>query len=359
MPFLEISDEQYLELEKISLGAFYPLNGFMVAEDFECVVENMRLRDGSIFPLPVSLAADGIENLIEVGDELELRHRGKVCGIVNVESKFSCDKDAVAKKLFSTNDMRHPGVAHWHAVGKTLVGGAVKLLSPSKFSFSRYELTPKQTREIFKNRGWKTVAGFQTRNVPHKAHEYLQRLALEYVDGVFVQPLVGRKKNGDYTPEAIIKGYQSLINRFLPSQHMLLGVLSTSMRYAGPREAVFHAIIRKNYGCTHFIVGRDHAGVDDFYSKYAAQDLVMTLAEEIGIKILPFKGPFYCSTCGGIATEKTCGHLDKNPSCVFDISGTMIRRLFSQSESPDIRFMRPEIISDLSGVTLFIEEEPK
>jgi sulfate adenylyltransferase len=215
-------------------------------------------------------------------------------------------------------------------------------------------LTPEETRAEFKARGWKTVVGFQTRNVPHRAHEYLQRVALETIDGIFVQPLVGRRKVGDYTPQAIMCGYRTLIGTFLPRERVVLGILSTVMRYAGPREAVFHAIIRRNYGCTHFIVGRDHAGVGSWYGEYDAHELTRQFGSELGIEILHLRGFFFCPICDGIVTEKTCPHLG-TPSARA-ISGTDMRRILVDGAVPDPRLMRPEIVAALKGVPLFIGE---
>jgi sulfate adenylyltransferase len=191
--------------------------------------------------------------------------------------------------------------------------------------------------------------------VPHRAHEYLQRVALELCDGLFIQPLVGRKKRGDYTPEAVLGGYKALITNMLPRERVLLGVLSTAMRYAGPREAIFHAIIRRNYGCTHFIIGRDHAGVQSFYGKYDAHALAKKFAAELGITILALHGPFHCRICDGIATEKTCPHIETQPDAVTEISGTLMRQLLSEATMPRPELMRPEVIAAISDLPMFVE----
>lgn len=222
-----------------------------------------------------------------------------------------------------------------------------------EFDISSHELTPFESKAIFLERKWDRVVGFQTRNVPHRAHEYLLRIALEHADGLFVQPLVGKKHAGDYTPEAIFRGYQALIGGFLPKDRVLFGVLSTQMRYAGPREAVFHAIVRRNYGCTHFIVGRDHAGVGDWYGLYDAHDLTKKFEGELGIQIMRLKGPFYCSICDGIATENTCAHTDCG--CTQQISGTYMRAILSSGELPDKKLMRHEVVSALAGIDCFID----
>ena len=263
-----------------------------------------------------------------------------------------CDRPAAARLIFGTDDARHPGVAHFYGLKPVFVGGRVELLRRAHFDVSSGELTPEQTRAAFRERGWRRVVGFQTRNVPHRAHEYLLRVALEHADGLFVQPLIGRKRAGDYTPEAVMRGYRALVGRFLPGDRLVLGVLTTVMRYAGPREAVFHAIIRRNYGCTHFIVGRDHAGVDGWYGQYDAHELTRRFDGELGIEIMRLSGPYLCEVCDGIVTEKTCPH--HGTDVTHSISGTDMRRILLDAAEPDPRLMRPEIVRALHGAPLFI-----
>jgi sulfate adenylyltransferase len=261
----------------------------------------------------------------------------------------------VARLVFGTDDANHPGVAYLYRQKEVFIGGPVRLLRRAQLDISEDELTPEQTRNLFAARGWKTVAGFQTRNVPHRAHEYLQRVALEHVDGLFIQPLVGHKRAGDYTPQAIMTGYRALVGQFLPKQNVVLGILSTAMRYAGPREAVFHALIRRNYGCTHFIVGRDHAGVGQWYARYDAHDLTRRFDGELGITILRLHGPYHCRICDGIVTEKTCPHAGS--SATREISGTDMRRILTGGATPDPALMRREVVSALRDVPLFIEDD--
>ena len=354
-----INCRQYLELEKIALGAFAPLSGFMNEEVFRGVVDHMRLPDGAPFPLPVvlDLTAEQAKG-IRVDEQLVLVFREAEVGEVRVESLYLCDKEAEAQKIFGTRDARHPGVANFLEMGSVFVGGTVRFRQRIHLEFSDYELTPAQTRTYFKDRGWRTVVGFQTRNIPHRAHEYLLRLALEQADGLFIQPLVGWKKRGDCNPLAILTAYRTLIDRFLPKERVLLGVLSTSMRYAGPREALFHAIIRRNYGCNYFIVGRDHAGVGDYYGKYEAHELARRFNGELGIQILCCAGPFYCTLCGGIVTERSCPHLDIAPESTQQISGSIIRDMLSHGrQSLPASLIRPEILESISHLSLFIEEE--
>lgn len=214
-------------------------------------------------------------------------------------------------------------------------------------------MTPKRTSKLFEEKGWNKIVGFQTRNIPHRAHEYLLRVALESSDGLFIQPLIGKKKKGDFTSEAILAGYRKLASEFLPTDRVVVGTLSTKMRYAGPREAIFHAQIRKNYGCTDFIIGRDQAGVGNWYGKYEAQQLAKSLEGRLGIRILALKGPYYCSKCEGIVTENSCSI--QHAKFSHEISGTDIRRILSTGDLPDSRFFRPEILQALKGMALFIE----
>lgn len=355
MSQLEINQNQYLELEKLAWGAFAPLTGFMTEAEFSGAVESMRLPDGQVFPLPVVLDVDA-ETARRLSDEksIELVRDGRVVGTIEPHSVFACDKDAVAEKVFGTNSREHPGVGYFHSQGDWFIGGPVTLVERLPTELREIELTPEETRAHFAERGWKTVVGFQTRNVPHRAHEHLQRVALEHVDGLFIHPLIGWRKPGDYTPEAIVTGYRKLIDDFYRDDRVLMSILSTTMRYAGPREAVFHALVRRNYGCTHFIVGRDHAGVGSYYGKYEAQELACGLAEDLGITIMPLNGPYYCRICDGIVTEKTCPHPETAPDAVHHISGTDMRRILSGGGAPQPHLMRPEIVAALSDTTLFI-----
>ena len=355
---LVLSRRQYLEVEKIALGAFAPLSGFMNQEEFHSVVEHMRLPSGAPFPLPVllDLSSDQIIS-IRGASSVVLVYNNEEVGELVPESIFRCEKLDVAEKVFGTQSSAHPGVAHFLRMGDTFVGGKVRLSRRAQFEFSEYEFSPSETRAHFQANGWKTVCGFQTRNVPHRAHEYLQRLALEQCDGLFIQPIVGAKKRGDYEPKAVLTAYRALIDGFLPANRVLLGVLSTAMRYAGPREALFHAIIRRNYGCTHFVVGRDHAGVGEYYGKYEAHDLTKRFDGELGIEVLRLHGPFLCRACGGIVTERSCPHVQRAPEEITEISGTAIRNIVSNGAPIQPELMRPEVVESIRGLKLFIEED--
>jgi len=358
MTELHLNLTQYLELEKLALGAFAPVTGFMNEDEFRSVAETMRLPSGVPFPLPIMLDIDAeTAARIKGRPAAALVFHGEQVGELCPESIFGCDKDETCRALFGTRSPEHPGVRFFKTGGEYFVGGPVKLTRRAVTDLTPHELTPQETRALFAARGWKTVTGFQTRNVPHRAHEYLQRVALEVTDGLFIQPLVGRRKIGDYAPEAILAGYRALLDGFFPKDRVVLGILTTAMRYAGPREAVFHAIIRRNFGCTHFVVGRDHAGVGDYYGKYDAHRLTERFDGELGITILRLSGPFYCRACDGIATERSCSHETTDPKAVVHIAGTDMRAMLSGGMEPDHHLMRPEIIAAARRVPLFVERE--
>lgn len=354
-PAIDLDRDQYLELEKLGLGAFAPLEGFMDETEFRAVTETMRLPGGSVFSLPVVLdITEEVAAEFRDTHEVALRFAGEIVGRLRPREFYKVDRPVAARKLFGTDDSRHPGVAHFLGLKPVFVGGGVDLLRRARFDISVDELTPAETKAEFKARGWRRVVGFQTRNVPHRAHEYLQRVALEHADGLFIQPLVGRKRAGDYTPQAVMAGYRALVGAFLPADRVVLGILSTVMRYAGPREAVFHAIIRRNYGCTHFIVGRDHAGVGNWYGLYDAHELTRQFDGDLGIEIMRLHGPYFCPDCDSITTEQTCAHA--RSQTIRQISGTDMRRILVDGEKPDPRLMRPQVVAALKGVPLFIED---
>ena len=358
MSELVLNHVQYLELEKIGLGAFDPVHGFMTEDEFHSVTHRSRLPDGAPFPLPIVLDIDKSDaDRLGGGARVSLIYNGEEVGELRPESIYTVDKPLAARSIYGTDELAHPGVRFFMQGGDWFIGGPVTLKRRIEHDLTRFERTPSETRQLFRDRGWNSVVGFQTRNVPHRAHEYLQRVALETTDGLFVQPLVGMKKIGDYTPQAILAGYRALIEGFFPSDSVVLGILTTSMRYAGPREAVFHAIIRRNYGCTHFVVGRDHAGVGEYYGKYEAHEATRELDGELGIEIMRLHGPFHCGDCGGIVTEHTCRHFVHDPSKITEISGTDIRAVLSEGKTVSSEIIRPEVVAALDGVPLFIESE--
>ena len=357
MTELILTRDQYLEFEKLCLGVFKPVQGFMDEETFAHVVNEMRLPSGEPFTLPIylDLSKEDVSR-IKSASKVSLIYNDVDVGSLFPNSFYKTDRSAVAQSVFQTCDRAHPGVEMFFNAKEFFVGGDVDLKQRVELDISSYELTPMETRAEFKRRDWEKIVGFQTRNVPHRAHEYLQRVALEQVDGLFVQPLLGRKKIGDYTAEAILAGYTALIEGFYPQNRVMLAVLSTAMRYAGPREAIFHAIIRRNYGCTHFIIGRDHAGVGDFYGKYDAHELSRRFDGELGIEIMRLHGPYHCEICDGIVTEHSCPHELSKPQAVKQIAGTEMRAILLGGKQPDSRLMRKEIIEALRDLDLFISE---
>lgn len=357
MTELELTRTQYLELEKLGQGAFQPVTGFMTEDEFQSVSRSMRLPDGQVFPLPIvlQLSADDA-NRIRGVSRVSLLFDGIEVGELSPLSQYRPDMAASARLIYGTDERAHPGVRFFMDAGDVFVGGPVRLKDRIRLELTDWDLTPAECRALFSERGWTTVAGFQTRNIPHRGHEYLQRIALEICDGLFIQPLVGQKKEGDFAPAAIMAAYRTLVDEFYPSRRVVLGILSTAMRYAGPREAVFHAIIRRNYGCSHFIVGRDHAGVGDYYGQYAAHELLFEFGDELGISIIPLENAYHCEICDSMATEKTCSHGASQPDAVRMVSGTDMRTILSGGAEPNPRLMRPEIVRSVRGMDLFVRE---
>jgi len=343
MPGITIDKRSALDAEKIAIGAFSPLEGFMNQEDYEEVSHKERLSSGLLWTIPIILAPTGEDNLqnmklLEEGDEAALLHAGELLAILHVDGKFRYDKREMARLVYGTLDLNHPGVNEVYGMGDLLLAGGIDLIQLLNPLRDRYELTPLETRRIFEEKGWESIAAYQTRNPPHMAHEYLQRCALEVVDGILIHPVVGELKEDDFPPEAIVEAYEFLVNNYYPKDRVVLATLSIAMRYAGPRAAVFLAIIRKNYGCTHFIVGRDIAGVGNYYDPYAAHKIFKNL--DIGIEPILFRESFYCKRCGRMATDKTCGHFLDNH---LKVSMTKVRKMIAGGCEPPGEIMRPEI----------------
>ena len=331
------------DLELLAIGTYSPLAGFMVKEDYDHVVQEMHLSSGLVWSIPVTLAVTEEEaTSISEGQDIALWQDDIPLAIMTVTERYRRNPTLEAKEVYRTEDEAHPGVARLYRHGDILLGGDIWLLNwPRPREFPEFRHTPAQTRRMFARRGWRRIVGFQTRNPIHRAHEYIQKTALEITDGLFLHPLVGETKADDIPANVRMESYQALLRDYYPADRVLLGVFPAAMRYAGPREAIFHALARKNYGCTHFIVGRDHAGVGNYYGTYDAQLIFEEFEpEEIGITPLFFDYTFFCRKCGGIVSAKTCPH-DKE-DWVY-LSGTQVREMLERGEMLPEEFTRPEV----------------
>jgi len=342
---LDLSPMGLSDLELIAGGAMSPLTGFMGQADYESVITNMRLNNGMVWSIPITLPVDRETAVsIQVDQEIALCENGNVLAVMEVAEKFEYDKQREAQLVYQTTEEKHPGVARLYKQGDILLGGeiwVVDLPQAAETEFPELRHTPAQTRRMFARRGWRRVVGFQTRNPIHRAHEYIQKTALEIVDGLLVHPLVGETKKDDIPADVRIASYEAILRDYYPAESVLLGVFPAAMRYAGPREAIFHALLRKNYGCTHFIVGRDHAGVGGYYGTYDAQLIFEQFKkEEIGIEILPFDYAFFCKKCGMVVSSKTCPHGKED--WVY-LSGTQVREMLERGEMLPPEFTRPEV----------------
>ena len=341
LPKIELNSSQVLDVENIAHGVYSPLEGFMCYEDVSYVLEDMRLPNDLPWTIPVVLDVDE-DDLITVkeGDDILLTFLKKPVAIMKIEEIYKVDLNLYASRVFGTTDPKHPGISKTLSMKPMFIGGPLELIGEIPNKYEKYTLYPAETRVLFSERGWKTIAGFQTRNAPHLGHEYIQKSALVFMDGLFINPVIGRKKPGDYKDEVILKAYDALIRNYYPRDSVVLSVLHYEMKYAGPREAVHHAIMRKNFGCTHFIVGRDHAGVGSYYGPYDAWKIFREFPD-LGISPLFVKEFFYCRKCGGMASEKTCPHSEEYR---VKFSGTKTRRMLLNGVRPPPELMRPEVV---------------
>ncbi|MCD5415898.1 sulfate adenylyltransferase [Candidatus Bipolaricaulota bacterium] len=348
LPTIPLTDSALSELDNIACGLYSPLTGFMTSATYASVIGKMRLPTQTVWPIPIVLPieADLAESLI-CGRWAALRGQdGIIYGVMQVEEIFPRETEAEAEAIYGTIDRDHPGVARIYAGPRSLVGGQIHLLTRAADpSTSDHRLDPQETRKLFQEKGWKTIVAFQTRNPIHRAHEHLQKCALEMTDGLFINPLVGETKEGDIPAAVRMDCYLAIIKGYFPAERVLLGTFPAPMRYAGPREAIFHAICRVNYGCTHIIIGRDHAGVGNYYGTYAAQEIFDRFsADEIGIIPLKFEHAFYCTKCDQMATSKTCPH---GKSDRLFLSGTKVREMLQDGKDLPAVFTRPEIATIL------------
>jgi sulfate adenylyltransferase len=342
---VSLARRERCDLELLAVGAFSPLTGFMTREQFDASVDGMHLPTAEPWAVPITLStsrteADGLRE----GDDVALwdAESEQVLAVLHLAEKYDHDRERECREVYRTTDLEHPGVALVMDQGEVCLGGEVDVIAlPPHADLAPYRWTPEATRTEFDRRGWKTVAAFQTRNPCHRAHEYLQKVAMELCDGLLLHPLVGETKKGDIPADVRMRTYEVMFENYYPPDRVLLTVLPASMRYAGPREAILHAIMRKNYGVTHFIVGRDHAGVGDYYGTYDAQDIFDAFDPgAIGVVPLKFEHAFFCRRCDGMVSNKTCPHGKEDR--VF-LSGTKVREMLRRGEAPPPEFTRPEV----------------
>jgi len=337
----EINTNTAEDILNIANGVFSPLQGFLCKNDLENVLKEKRLENDIPWTIPILLDFDKnqIKNIKEGDTILLTNNETGVKSLLELEEIYSYDKKKLAQSIFGTDDPKHPGVANIYNMKEKLLAGEITLIDSKPREFDKYNLTPKETRFLFKEKGWKEIVAFQTRNPPHIGHEYVQKTALTFVDGIFINPIIGKKKTGDFTDEVILASYETLIKHYYLKQRAVLSILRTSMKYAGPREAIHHAIMRKNFGCTHFIVGRDHAGVGNYYGPYDAHEIFSEFPD-LGIVPVFFRSFYRCIKCGGVVNEKICPH---DQQYHINFSGKKIRELLVNGQIPPEDMMRKEV----------------
>jgi len=337
---IEIDEERAIEAQNIATGVYSPLQGFMNRDDFHEVLHRGRLASGHSWTIPIVFDVSA-ETAKKIGkdDTVILKHGTRPIASLIIEDVYEWNFEEYAQNVFQTLDDKHPGVKKIKGQGPYFVGGTINFLHTPLTSFPSYYLTPKETRVLFKEKKWHTVVGFQTRNVPHLGHEYVQKTALSVVDGLFINPVIGKKKAGDFTDEVILDSYKALIDHYYVADHTVMSILQTEMRYAGPKEAIFHAIVRKNFGCSHIIIGRDHAGVGNYYHPFAAQK-IFDFFPDLGITPVFLMSFFYCNKCQAIANDKTCPHPAGDH---IDFAGKIIRERLLANQIPPETMMRKEV----------------
>lgn len=345
LPRIGLGSKEVSDLIMLATGSFSPLQGFMQEEDYRSVVEEMRLANGLLWPMPVTLPVSReVAANIRDGNNIALvsNEDSEIMGTMLVTEKYAYDKSKEALQVFGTDDRQHPGVIKIYEQGEIYLGGYVKVFSEGKYAKAYPEFArPAETRQIFTEKGWTTIAAFQTRNPIHRSHEYLTKIALELYDGLFIHPIVGKLKPGDIPAEVRLACYRALLNKYYPKDRVLLKVYPMEMRYAGPKEAILHAIIRQNFGCSHLIVGRDHAGVGSYYGPLDAQKIFDELQPgDLHIKPLKLDNTFWCNKCAAMASSRTCPHTAEDH---LSISGTKLREMMSKGERPPEEFSRQEV----------------
>jgi len=343
LPQILVGSRQLADLEMLAIGAYSPLGGFMKRADYLGVVNDMHLANGLPWTVPITLSttSEQAATMKEGSQVALLNEHGTLQAVMTIEEKYGYDKQHEASKVYRTTEEAHPGVKAMYQQGDILLGGPVRVVALQNQAFAQYRYTPGQSRQLFVERGWKRVVGFQTRNPVHRAHEYIQKCALETVDGLYLHPLVGDTKGDDIPAHVRMRCYEVLLANYYPTDRVILGVLPAAMRYAGPREAIFHALMRKNYGCSHFIVGRDHAGVGNYYGTYDAHHIFAEFdPARLGITPMFFDHTFFCRACDSMASSKTCPHGDDHH---VTLSGTKVRQMLQAGEIPPREFSRPEV----------------
>ncbi|GCE13902.1 sulfate adenylyltransferase [Tengunoibacter tsumagoiensis] len=343
LPQITVGSRQLADLEMLAIGAYSPLGGFLKRDDYLSVVNTMHLSSGLPWSIPITLpiSEEQAANIVEGSQVALVTAEGTVQALLTVEEKYHYDKQLEAQKVYRTEDEAHPGVKVLYQQGDVLLGGPVRVLNLPNQTFAKYRYTPTQSRTLFTERGWQKIVAFQTRNPVHRAHEYIQKCAMETVDGLYLHPLVGDTKGDDIPADVRMRCYEVLLENYYPQQRVILGVLPAAMRYAGPREAIFHALMRKNYGCSHFIVGRDHAGVGNYYGTYDAQYIFAEFdPAALGITPMFFDHTFFCRQCDSMASQKTCPHGSDQH---IILSGTKVRQMLQAGEVPPREFSRPEV----------------